>query len=493
MFRALRSSALARAAVPTHSPLPAHRVVDAMRGVTFGLLDNFASNGRVANVCTVLEVYTEACVCTVHTIEGEIVYDARFPDDNTAVPKRGDRMLLSRVAGEPLLSKMPPPAVFNPDGEERVPRMTPIPAGAADDAYAQPEINGPDRRGNLPKDVLPGDRVEQGPDGQIMGLLSGGSALLKASDLAQIILTQARNLVRIVGNTVRLDTGMGVLEMRTEEGKSTLDLKLGADEATESGVSAENWRIRAELGQEGEIMDLRVLDTRGRAVYRHHVDPDGRVDTLSRRKTEFVDETLRTVIGEDDDRFVAGDTRHDLRGDKVVEVGGSQHTTVSGNSALQTGNDLSLQAGHDLLLGATRSGRLFFGGSALSVADAFLLRAVNGDVTFDVGDPARGDVLASAINLRAPVGGIRLTTGLGRIQLNCARPGGVGLGGPGAKPFHPVMYEFFASMLRVLGALLDSHVHVVAGVPSSPPVSPVSPTIIGMLPACKSRFVKLGG
>lgn len=465
-----------------------------LRGQTFGLLDEARLDGRTHAACVVLEVFTDSCTCTVHTEHGELLTGVRFPEQNSVIPKRGARMVLTHKAGYPELERGIGDTVVGPPGEERVGRISPVPAGAADDAYAQPEAFGADKRGDAPRDILPGDDVRRGPDGQLMAMLSGGSAIMKASDLAQIIMTQARNLVRIVGNNVRVDTGMGTLEMRTEEGKSTLDLRIGADEATEGGVGAENWRIRAELGHAGEIADFRVLDTRGRAVYRHHVDPDGRVNRDARRETSFVDETRRAVIGEDDNLFVAGDVNQDLRGDVFVDVDGDHALKVGGNRSVVSGADMGIHSGHDLFMGAVRNGTLFTGGDATSGAPSFHLRAVNGDLLFDVGNPLNGNLSPSGIRMQTYTSDITLKAGVNRIMLNSVRPGGVGLGGPGPKIYHPVMYEFFASMLRVVGALIDTHIHPVpGGAVTGPSTSPVSPTIISMLPACKSRFVKLGG
>jgi len=465
--------------------------MQAAKGNPFSGLDHRRDKER----CIVTAVNTERYICTVYTEHGSLIDGVAFPDGGDTIPAlKSTEYAVDFGLGEPRLVR----AVLEPEETAPVTELTV--SGVAKPAVAPDPANRNEgrgrRRGRRPSDVLPGDWLKQGSSGQLVGVLEGGVVMMKASELAQIILTQANNLVRIVGKNVVMDTGMGTLSMVTKEGKSTLDLKIGGDEATEGNPDADNFRIRAELGTEGELVDFRVTDGEGRAVYRMHVDPDGRVQTQCLRKTEAVEEDIVVLAGTDASLSAGGDVS--LSAGKAVSV------EAAGNVGLTSGGSLNVGLGGDVAANAAGAVQVSaLGGVSITASGggtqpALSVTAVNGDVAFSVGDPSKGSLPPTGNNftVTAPIGDIRLTTLLGKFSVNTSVPGACKLGGPAGGAVGAVVYEQLVSLLSAMALYLDTHTHGVpaaGGTPTTPPVTPASSVIMPSLPLLRSLYVTYGG
>jgi hypothetical protein len=350
----------------------------------------------------------------------------------------------------------------------------------------------------MPKDVLPGDALQVGDLGQMIGLLSGGVVVVKANELAQIIASQARNLLRLVGQNFQLYTGAGVLDFVTDEGKTSMLRRVGADYEPESSPDSENYRIRCELGHDGELVDFRVTDGKGRALYRHHVDPDGRVEAEARRKTEIITEDRRTEIGGADRVYTGSDLEVSVGGSSVETVGGAKGIDATGALKLQAGGDAAMTAMHDLFLTAARNAAVTVTGSLVGSDPALLFTIANGDVFFNVGSFVSGDtqVRKSGFRVNTASGDITLDSVLGQIELN-AGPGMTKIGGAaGVGPYSALLYEVFEGFMELFGNLIDTHTHTIpslGGTPTGPPLIPPYLSSRYSLPPAKSQFVKLGG
>jgi len=464
--------------------------------------DAFAPFSQMQNWerCYVYEVFPDRYTCDVYTEGGRFLKGVPWPQSGQSIraPKRRERLGVHFNMGMPSLVEIATDVQQSPGEEDDLPPLQVSPVdgvGGEDNVYAG--VGSGNERGNFPKDVVPGDHIELGDLGQMMGTLSGGVVVVKANELAQIIATQARNLLRLVGQNFQLYTGAGSLEFVTDEGKTSMVLRAGADSETEASPDAENFRIRCELGDEGEMVDFRVTDGKGRALYRHYVDPDGRVESESRRKTEIIEEDRRTEIGSVDQTSIGGDKIESVAGSSVETVEGTKGIDAGGSARIQAGGDAAMTALNDLFLSAARNAAVTATGDVTSSDPSMLFTISNGDVFFNVGSPLAGDaqVSQSGFRVNTQTGRIALQSLLGKVELN-AGPGMTKIGGaPRVGPFSAVMYELLEAFMALFGALIDTHTHFVPTIASQtgPPVIPPYLASQWALPLSRSNFVKLGG
>ena len=476
----------------------ANQALAAMKGAAF------AASKQRWEKAYVHEVYPDTYCCDIFTEKGRFLAGVPWPNNagEISVPKRGDKYTVMYELGTPMLLPITPDAQGGSQKNSARARqpvsVTPVVAvGGNDNVYVGKGDN--NVRGDKPRDVVSGDWLKMGDLGNLIGVLEGGSVVVKAADLAQIIATQAKNMLRLVGQNLSVYTGAGSLDFKTEDGKTSIVLRAGADCDTESNPDQENFRIRCELGDEGELVDFRVTDGNGRSLYRMHVDPDGRVETDMAQRVE-------SVAGSSWDA-VDGDRTESTEGNKTEVIGGSSTTTTvgssdhstSGSHRIRSGNDVSVSAAHDMLMSAYRNMVTSASGDVTSGDPAMLFTVANGDVRFDVGNPAAGDaqVRQSGFVVDTLTGNITMSSVLGTVSLNSPRPGGVKIGGaPGAGPFSAVLYETLSLFMDIFGAMIDTHVHFhpdLGLIPTAPPFIPPYTMSKGVLASARSTYVKIGG
>lgn len=151
---------------------------------------------------TVIQVDHIRSICRVRTIRGRSLNEVQWmlpSGGNTRgsdrfAPCMGDRAVLSYGLGYPViigfLPRLQTPDNTSPieiyDGEQAVNLGT----------YGPGTLVHGDQ--NKPKDYVPGDRIISTPGGSLLGLLRGGSVLLRASRGAEVLMSNYLNLVRIV-------------------------------------------------------------------------------------------------------------------------------------------------------------------------------------------------------------------------------------------------------------------------------------------------------
>lgn len=450
------------------------------------------------------EVYPDTYCCDVFTEKGRLLGGVPWPNNSgeILVPKRGEKYTVMYELGTPLLLPITPDAQGGSQkntAKSRQPlSVTPVAAvGGHDNIYAGKGDN--NVRGDKPKDVVSGDWLKMGDLGNMVGVLEGGSVVMKAADLAQIMATQAKNMLRLVGQNLSIYTGAGSLDFTTEDGKTSIVLRAGADCDMESDPDQENFRIRCELGDAGELVDFRVTDGNGRSLYRLHIDPDGRLDSEMAQRVEYVEgDSVDSVGGARFESTEANKTEA-VGGNNTVITGQNMDQETRGSHRIQASNDLVLSAAHDLFLSSFRNTGILATGDVTSADPALLFTVANGDVAFKIGEVGAGDtqVRQSGFVVDTVTGNITVSSVLGKVSLNSTRPGGVKIGGaPGAGPFSAVLFETLSIFMGVFGTLIDSHVHFhpdLGIIPTFPPFLPPYALSKGALSAARSTFVKIGG
>lgn len=449
--------------------------------------------------CIVKEVYPARYTCDVYTERGKFLSGVPWPGsaEDIHAPRRGDQLAVHFQLGTPQLFEARVDTYRDKGGAEAF-RLSGAPGFGADDPIysTQGETN---QRGDAPRDILPGDWLRQGEIGQMVGILAGGTTIFKAGELAQIIATQARNLLRLVGQNFQLYTGAGSLEFKSEDGKTSMVMRAGGDTETESSPSQDNFRIRCELGDEGEMVDFRVTDGKGRELYRVHIDPDGRVQKQALRETSIYDEDRRTEIGTDEVMTIGGARNISISRTDTLQSGGAREVEVGGAHRTRAAGDIAQSTLRDMVLNARRDVRMNAGGDPLSpLAPAFQVTVSNGDMKFSIGNPLAGDtqIARSGFEVETFLGDANITSLFGKIALNSTLPGGVKAGGPGPGLFNAVLFETLKGFMEVFGVLIDTHVHAqpaLGGVPTLPPTVLPWTTSRALLSLAKSNFVKLGG
>ena len=441
-------------------------------------------------------IYPDRHTCDVYTSRGKYLAGIAWPDGGEKAPKRGGRFAVHFQLGKPVLFSVNVDAEL-PAGDSESHSVLPVKDVGGENAFYDGKGSG-NYRGTKPRDLLPGDWLKMGDEGNLIGLLAGGTAVFKAGDLAQIIATQSRHLLRLIGKNLKIDTGAGTLDFKTEDGKSTINLRAGADEETESSPLADNFRIRCELGADGEMVDFRVTDGQGRSLYRMHIDPDGRVQKKSRRETEVVAEDKRTEVGTNSEEFVGKDKTTHVEGDARTRARGSVDTAAGGHVNLRAAGNATMSALSDLLLHAAKNAKVSSSGSPASPDPSMLFEVSNGDFKIDIGNPLKGDaqVMASGLSVDTFTGDIAFKTMLGNFRATTTTPGSVQLGGPVPGLFSAVVFELFQAFMEVFGTMIDTHVHpvpVLGGAPTAPPIIPPWTSSRSLFSLSKSTFVKMGG
>lgn len=465
---------------------------DRMKGNPFSPMEHRHTWERAI----VQDVYPDKYTCDVYTERGKFLTGVPWPEGGDKAPKRGERYVVHFNLGKPVLTTGNIDTE-NPVEENRNHSISPSSdVGAESNFYANKGTG--NTRGNRPKDVIPGDWVKTGSMGNMLGVLEGGTTVVKAGDLAQIIATQAHHLLRLVGKNVKLDTGAGTLDFKTEDGKSTINLYAGADEETESSPTAENFRIRCELGNEGELVDFRVTDRQGRSVYRVHVDPDGRVQKKSNRETNIVENDVREEIGDDEYKEVGGNKYTQVEGEHSERSGGSKTQETGGHHRVNSAQNTAINAMQDIIANAAKNIHMSSAGSVTDTDPSLNMNVSNGDMHIDIGNPVKGDaqVMMSGLDVNTFTGDMSFNSSLGSFEVNTNVPNSVKLGGPGPGVFSAILYEMFSAFMELFGTLIDTHVHPVpalAGVPTAPPIVPPWNSSRALFNASKSSFVSFGG
>lgn len=476
----------------------------------------FASTGHgltpdvFGSVC---KVYPETHTCDVYCSNGEFLHGIAWPGapKTISVPHLGDRVVISTRTGVPI-------AQYTPIGKT-LPTRAPLPstnsnatAGTVASHAQNPSGRQPNYSAGRLSDLQPGDWVQMNPAyGNYVGVLSGGTTVLKSSDFSQVVTHQNEDVVSVIGRRVEMLTGTGSLIFKEEEGKHTLSLRMGIDDAEEANPSAEQYRVRMDVGHEGDLVNFRLTDPTGGTAYGLKISPDGVVQQESKRQIEIASE-LRKIQGsklellaKSDDVVVRAFNKLDVSTGGTVDIRtqGRFSARATGNVNVRSLQTLSLNGGSGIDI--TGNGAAIpllgpLGPPAVGVV------ATNGSVVFDVGFPTSGDLgfAFSGFRVNTFNGNIRFSSLFGGFTVDTLVPQSVKLGGPPIGP-HPlpgwpgplgaVLYEPLFAFFEAFGALLDTHVHLdpSSGAPTTPPLVPVWNTTRPLLLFARSLYTTFGG
>lgn len=381
------------------------------------------------------------------------------------------------------------------------PELTP----AAEKAYTQYC-----RSPYAPIDVLPGDWITVGPDGNRVGVLLGGYCVLGSGDAAKARFETHQNvdLARVVAENYEVLTGFGELKIHNQGGRCGLSFRGAADQVEESGGSSENWTFKLDIGDSGKFFTMEVCDANGNTKARVNITAGGEVTILSTNGLSLVDassgrstfefaSTLITKVLQEMRETVSGNVEQNYGADRTTRVSGIESRAVNEDNENIMGNQLSSVSGS-----VTKT---VYGGSfaaAKPINIAYDLQAHNGSIVLEAGNPKAGanPAAMAGVNLVVHGGNVNLgssmiggipATPTTKVNVNTnGVPDTVGIGLPVEMCIsHATKYEELEIFLRTLMLLFDTHVHPPPG--NAPPVTPMSESLSSTLPLFKSLAVKL--
>lgn len=470
---------------------------------------------RTAEYGSIIRVYPETHTCDVYSENGRPYKGVPWPGSPKMlmVPHPGDRVRIDNRYAVPVIDFAHSGAQLPNRSRDK---LTDVP-GVSEQLRGTSENNDitqPNFAGGGIKDLLPGDTVLPNfQSGNYIGALSGGVNIVKSGEFSQIQTVKTEELVRLIGRNIELFTGAGLMKFSQAAGKTSLEVNLGADAATESDPGQDKFRVRLAMGQAGNVVSFRVTDPTGETKHSLNIYPDGVVQTSSKSSTETLEELKKIVA--DQVSITAREGNIDLNtvdqlnlsaGSTIaLETAGKIVGNAFGGINFGTLANMSLLAGNGMDI--TVSGGVPLLGP---LAQSMSVVATNGSVVFDIGSPLAGDLqlAQSGFRVNTVSGNIRFFSSLGGFTVDTLLPGSVKLGGPPIGP-HPapgwpglygaVLFEKLVLFMEALGLALDSHTHpVIAPSPgvTGPPVPLIwnlPPFLLrGLLANTASKFVRFG-
>lgn len=294
--------------------------------------------------------------------------------------------------------------------------------GADDPVYKNPGAANYRPEGT-PRDLSPNDWSQNSSSGNLIGVLDGGVNIMKSTDFAQIRTHLLNDVVEIISQRFRHVTGMGFSEYKDEGGRTSYVFRGGSDQTTECGSDQENWTIRFDLGDAGDLFKLELSQPDGTSAFRVHVSPDGKADLFAAKGfnwnsgDESTSKNLSNEISE-----IKGNADKLIRGKETRTVYGERNTVISANDSKSVGNDVveSMMRHFTKSVGG-QAKYTFVGGNpatATPLNDALAFEIVNGSWKVNIGDP-------TSLANPAALAGFDLKTFMGDISMEASVAGNV--------------------------------------------------------------------
>lgn len=442
-----------------------------------------------------------------------------FGDMSVNLPSPEDRVYVSvqRSLNHPEIIGYPSDVSEAPSKFEYQHQITPTTMyGATDPLLGGGTLN---FRSVGAPDVLPGDQVSQSEAGSIMGLLRGGSAILKASPLAQIIASKFRGTVTIVSRRLKIFTDFGEILSTSEDGNASLRIR-GNTDVKKSNKHTGDYDYDVALGGKN-LFSAKLKDS-----FWAVVDGDGKLRLKAK--------TVQVLLETPPDIRIMGDSFQRNEGSKTTEITVDNTTLVKKNNKITVrgkstqlirGSYTQTVGGHVRKTCNATVSEVIKGISPLSLDPiAKNVRIGAGDYVIDIGNPSLGgtpapilgptlgsykvNLLAGDYSVSSIVGNIDMSTLFGTAtvsgtlkaslasqaisELNaniCALEGTISMLAGVSGSTDPVVtaLRLFQEVNNKIIMVFNTHMHMVpqapgGTLPSAPPsggMQPLDPTAIG--------------
>jgi hypothetical protein len=431
------------------------------------------------------------------------------PGEVTVIP-RGTTIGMHHEFGFPCIVGIFEGASITGAPETTPGNVTEVPGIGGDDGVYQTDKDGNARAPNSPVDVIGDDWIRRSRDGNQIGVLAGGVNVMKSGGMSQVRTNGLDELVEILSQRFRHVTGMGELNVLSENGKTSLVWRGGANLTAESGANRGHWSARLDVGATGDLFDFEITTPQGQSLARIHMSAEGRL-------------SLTGVGGIDLTSGDRGTSEEVAAGNKNAEVGGDRTTTIAGTETISAGTrKVTLQNGDQTIVGGPSSRAisgddlsLIMGNTKTRAYQNAIFDYLRGSVGIHLGNPALGGtpLAGKDFNVINASGGINLAVlnPGSRFTVLSNAPGSVMLGASGAAvydpttglylvtpvaPFGAVLFEPLAQLLGLMCGWIDGHLHLSAVGPTSPgaasPLGPISALIMPTVTGLRSQRVLIG-
>ena len=415
---------------------------------------------------------------------------------------------------------------------DEVPNTAPDMGGFEETGKSTQYTGGYYRQPDDPRNVFSGDWCRSSPDGNFVAALRGKLSKVYGSERAQIIASGFHNLVRTVCENYEHFSSFGDLTIYNKNGRCNLKFVGAADQLNESGGQEQNWTFHLDIGDEGNLFNMRITSSDGRSTNAEFsISPDGVIEMFGKNGwTQVTAGTLKQTVGVDlvrrvtgSDRKVVGeasshkydsDLDQDVAENLTSNVGNNELNTIGGNQT----NLISKQRIETITGGAVTE--------ATPTNIACEVNLINGSYDVHVGSPAKASsplalagyhvytyngaiVLGENLNPAESSTPFSGNTGVS-VSLNTRGLGSVGLGcrlppfnNPLTESSNPatdsaMLFIKWQAWANKLIQLLDTHVHPTAWGPSLAAQVPVGTNLgfaaqlAGLIMPVKSLRVVIG-
>jgi hypothetical protein len=436
------------------------------------------NSSRGGEFATVITYFPDRYTATVRTERGRTIPGVprlRSSPGDVSTLSPGTEVLISYDYGPPVIMGVLSTPASNNDGS------TSFSVGDVEGVGGQglnqsQESVGNYRNATEPSDLMPGDDVRVGKEGNMLGLLEGGIALLKSGPLSQIRTHLINDLVEVISRNFRLISDMGELNISNEDGLINLSFRGGIDQRNEAGPDEEKWTIKFDLGSEGDMLNFELTTPTGQTLFRFHVDANGKAELYGVNGIEILSGSkdggghAEEHTG-NSNRVVDGNRSAETRGDDTREVQGNSSENIGSDKEISVGNDLKQQALRDVALSAGRN--MFLRAEGGDGEAALNFDVEQGDWVTTIGSATSPNsnmkvaTFAGNVEITSALGGdFKFETPLGEIEtdstqiaLKTSLPSSVILGGS-TLISHLVKWEELEKHLKFLYRILDGHRHM---------------------------------
>jgi hypothetical protein len=262
---------------------------------------------------------------------------------------------------------------------------------------------------SAPTDMTQGDWAHVGRLGNHIAVLEGGIASF-GSPTAAIQSLGPTGTLRTIARRLQQITDFGTLTVENDNGRSSLTLRAGANQTTQTGPDEQHWTVYLDLGAAGDMFDFRIADPEGRTLFRLHAGSDGRVQIYGDGGVDLSSgaggtSTMRSDVAGDRAETVSGDHSSAVSGNSATTVDGTHSASVGGTSLRSVGGDSTEFVGGDHDAGVGGDQTLAVGGKRQA--------ATGGDDSTSAG----GNWTAAATQT-ATVDGVQVQLGANAVDAN---------------------------------------------------------------------------
>jgi len=372
---------------------------------------------------------------------------------------------------------------------------------------------------NTPEDVIPGDCVRVAPDGSYIAVLRGKDARVYGGPKAQVRVNGLNDLVQVICEDYEHYNGFGTFKVSNDGGRGNIEIRGGSDQLSQTGGEEEQWTFQVDIGDIGNIFDLRVTSPEGKTLSQIKLTPDGQILLMATKGVDIVNAgngPRNEEVGGDKFLRVLGNEKETIEGSSTQQIAGGRSARVSETDKKIVGTDdvASINRHQLTSIGGNRI-ETVTGGNPLTadpLNKAVDTQVLNGSYFIELGNEMSGANPTAMAGFNVFVNNGSITLGQNPsimakpstqayVNLNTLLPGSVALGGtvePGSNmaSLSAMLFEPYNIMMKILLAMLDAHTHLDSlNAPTGPALSPdpggFSSKIGSSLSGIKSTKVKI--